>query len=67
MTLVANRMAYRSALTRLYGRRVGRPHTSCRVDAVSLRAGKGVYTATDINGVDFKRWFQWEDDGEIPV
>ncbi|MEZ3590121.1 MAG: hypothetical protein K1V84_03675 [Muribaculaceae bacterium] len=67
LTLVVDRMDYRSDLTRLYGRLVGRPHTSCRVDAVSLTAGKRVYTATDIDGVDFKRWFQWEDDGEIPV
>ncbi len=66
LPLVVDRMAYRSDLTRLYGRLVGRPHTSCRVDAVSLTAGKRVYTATDIDGVDFKRWFQWEDDGEIP-
>lgn len=67
LTLVVDRMDYRSDLTRLYGRLVGRPHTSCRVDAVSLTSGKRVYTATDIDGVDFKRWFQWEDDGEIPV
>lgn len=67
LTLVVDRMDYRSDLTRLYGRLVGRPHTSCRVDAVSLTAGKRVYTATDIDGVDFKRWFQWEDEGEIPV
>ena len=67
LTLVVDRMDYRSDLTRLYGRFVGRPHTSCRVDAVSLMVGKRVYTATDIDGVDFKRWFQWEDDGEIPV
>lgn len=58
---------YRQDLTRLYGRLMGRPHTSCRVDNITLTSGKIDYTATDIDGIDFKRWFQWEDDGSIAV
>lgn len=39
------------------------PHTAHRIDSVTLD-GRG---ATDIDGVDFKRWFQFEDDGSISV
>lgn len=56
---------FRSDLTRVYGKLIGIPHTSHRIDAVKLQSG--VISATDIDGVDFKRWFQWEDDGEIAV
>ncbi|MCM1518063.1 MAG: hypothetical protein NC117_05420 [Pseudoflavonifractor sp.] len=58
---------YRQDLTRVYGRLLGRPHTSCRVDNITLSSGEVDYTATDIDGIDFKRWFQWEDDGSIAV
>ncbi len=56
---------FRADLTRVYGKLVGSPHTSNRIDAVQLRASKAI--ADDIDGVDMKRWFQWEDDGIIPV
>lgn len=54
---------YRKDLTRIYGTLVGRPHTSGRIDAVLLN---GIHCC-DIDGVDFNRYFQWEDDGKIPV
>lgn len=58
---------FRKDLTRVYGKLVGRPHTSNRVDAATLLAGKSSVNADDIDGVDFKRYFQWEDEGEIIV
>lgn len=67
ITLKVDSIDYRSDLTRVYGKFVGRPHTSQRVDAVSVSFGGKQYRATDIDGVDFNRWFQWEDDGVIPV
>lgn len=67
ITFVADSVDYRSDLTRLYGRVVGRPHTSHRIDGVSITVGGQEYESTDIDGVDFKRYFQWEDDGEIPL
>lgn len=63
--LVCDSIDFRSDLTRVYGRLIGTPHTSHRIDGVKMTPG-GVY-ATDIDGVDFKRYFQWEDDGEIAV
>lgn len=67
ITLRVDSIDFRSDLTRLYGKLVGRPHTSQRVDAVTLNVGSKQYRSTDIDGVDFNRWFQWEDDGVIPV
>lgn len=58
---------YRADLTRVYGKLVGRPHTSNRIDGVSLTSTGSAVTSTDIDGVDFLRYFQWEDDGQIPV
>ncbi len=58
---------YRSDLTRVYGKLTGRPHTSNRIDLVQLIGTGSSATSTDIDGVDFRRYFQWEDDGVIPV
>lgn len=58
---------YRADLTRVYGKLVGRPHTSNRIDGVSLTTTGSAVTSTDIDGVDFQRYFQWEDDGQIPL
>lgn len=45
----------------------GEPHTSNRIDNVVLyKFGKPIY-AIDIDGVDFKRYFQWEDDGILSM
>lgn len=57
---------FRSDLVRLYGRLTGTPHTSHRIDSVSVEYPVRK-AASDIDGVDMKRWFQWEDDGAIPV
>lgn len=67
LAVVVDSVDFRSDLTRVYGRLVGRPHTSGRVDTASLLSGKSSWDATDIDGIDFKRYFQWEDDGEISV
>lgn len=67
LTLVVDSIDYRADLTRMYGKFVGRPHTSQQVKSITLHNGARSYAATDIDGVDFNRWFQWEDDGVIPV
>ncbi len=58
---------YRDDLTRIYGKIIGRPHTSNRIDYVKLIGAGMTAGTTDIDGVDFKRYFQWEDDGTIPI
>lgn len=45
----------------------GIPHTSNRIDEVILYYQGNPEVATDIDGVDFKRYYQWEDDTLIPV
>lgn len=42
---------------------VGIPHTSQRIDGVDLLIGNKIVKATDIDGVDFERYFQFEDSG----
>ncbi|MDE6171169.1 MAG: hypothetical protein K2L91_07755 [Duncaniella sp.] len=54
---------YRKEVTRVYGRLTGRPHTSGRIDGATL---DGIQ-CSDMEGVDFNRYFQWEEDGQIPV
>ncbi len=54
---------YRKNLTRVYGSLTGRPHTSGRIDRVTL----GGMECTDIDGIDLNRYYQWEDDGVILV
>lgn len=59
---------FRSDLTRIYGKLIGTPHTSNRIDRLTLTAGASTpCTSTDIDGIDMKRWFQWEDSFRIPV
>lgn len=60
-------VSYRTDLTRVYCKITGRPHTSDRVDAATLTSGGITLNANDIDGIDFKRYFQWEDDGSIPL
>ncbi|MCM1349404.1 MAG: hypothetical protein NC338_08330 [Firmicutes bacterium] len=63
-----NSVDFRPDLTRVYGTLNGRPHTSNRIDRLVLVTPTGKqFEATDIEGVDFKRWFQWEDSGKIEV
>ena len=42
---------------------VGIPHTSQRIDGIDLVMGNKLVKATDIDGVDFERHFQFEDTG----
>lgn len=68
LVFLADSIDFRSDLTRLYGRLSGRPHTAGRIDYITVNGdNKKPLMATDIDGVDFKRWFQWEDDGIIPL
>lgn len=67
ITLMVDSVDYRTDLTRMYGKLIGVPHTSQRIDGLTLTVSGKPYAAMDIDGVDFKRWFQWEDDGIIPV
>lgn len=54
-------------LIRVGGDLIGRPHTSARIDSVTLTTDDARIKANDIDGVDFERYFQWEDEGIIPV
>ena len=65
ITLLVDSVDYRDDLTRMYGRLIGRPHTAQRIDKIELATEKTRYEATDIDGIDFTRWFQWEDEGVI--
>lgn len=67
LKIVTDSVDYRKDLTRLYGRLVGEPHTSQRIDRITLESSGLPFSSTDIEGVDMERWFQWEDDGSIPV
>ncbi|MFG6396441.1 MAG: hypothetical protein K1V89_03755 [Muribaculaceae bacterium] len=42
---------------------VGIPHTSQRIDGIDLVMGPKLVKATDIDGIDFERYFQFEDEG----
>lgn len=67
LTFRVDSVDYRSDLTRIYGKLIGRPHTSNRIDGVTALTSGSALTSTDIDGVDFHRYFQWEDDGIIPI
>lgn len=57
----------RDGVTRISCTLLGNPHTSQRVDSCTLVVKGEAFGSLDIDGVDFKRYFQWEDDGQIPV
>ena len=67
LTFVVDSIDYRQDLTRVYGRVQGRPHTSNRIDEVQYISTGTALKSNDIDGVDFRRYFQWEDEGEIPI
>lgn len=70
MAVEIDSVDFRADLTRVHCRVIGSPHTGHRIDGVTLTAGESgsaVYPASDIEGVDFSRYFQWEDDGSIAV
>lgn len=55
-------------IVRLSATLTSMPHTSWRVDSITLNVpGNGAVGASDIDGIDFKRYFQWEDEGEIDL
>ncbi len=58
---------YRSNLTRVYCKIIGRPHTAQRIDEAQIVVTGKTYQAGDIDGVDFRRYFQWEDEGSINI
>ena len=45
----------------------GIPHTSNRIDAAELRHAGKTFSAVDIDGIDFERYFQFEDEGIIEI
>lgn len=61
--LTVESIEFRNDLTRVNCKLKGRPNTSHRIDSASL----GGKSATDIDGVDFNRYFQFEEDGVIPL
>lgn len=68
MTLTVERIETVDGGIRLYGTLNGRPHTSNRIDTLVMITADGkAVNANDIDGVDMKRWFQWEDSGTIDV
>ena len=67
LKIVTDSVDYRSDLTRYYVRLIGEPHTSQRIDRITLESAGVPFASTDIEGVDMERWFQWEEDGSIPV
>ena len=67
MDLRVDSVDFRDDLTRVYGKLMGRPHTSSRIDRLYITISGKQFESMDIDGVDMKRWFQWEDDGLIPV
>ena len=55
-------------LTRMQLRLLGHPHTAARIDSAYLFGVDSVgVRAVDIDGVDFGRWFQWEDEAVIDI
>lgn len=67
INLIIDSIDFREDLTRLYGRMIGVPHTSQKINRMEMKVGASVFNAEDIDGIDFERWFQWEDDGVISI
>ena len=67
MALAVDSIDFRSDLTRVYARVWGRPNTSQRIDAATLTLGKRSRAWTDVDGIEMKHYFQFEEDGMIPL
>lgn len=65
--LALDSIDFRHDLTRVYARISGRPHTSQRIDAVTLTMGRRALPWQDVDGIEMKRYFQFEDEGEIAL
>lgn len=60
-------ISFRKDLTRVYGKITGPHNRSAQIDKIELRSGTNKYESNDIDGFDYQRAFQWEEDGSIPV
>lgn len=67
ISFIIDSIDFRENLTRVYGCIVGLPHTSDKINGVKYLVDGDVLTANDIDGIDFHRYFQWEDDGCIAL
>lgn len=66
LTFAVDSIDCRADLTRVYGRLLGNPHTSGRIDKVTLSSGKNVHCDfTDIDPVEAGKYYQFEDEGVI--
>lgn len=66
-TLVIDSIDYRPDLTRVYCHINGTPNTAQRIDAVTLTNATRALAATDIDGVEMKHYFQFEEDGTLAL
>lgn len=46
---------------------ISAPNTSSRIDSIAMVNGAVRNMASDIDGVDFSRYFQWEEDGILKI
>lgn len=67
ISLTIDSIDFRGDLTRVYGHIDSRPNTSACINSFVLNADKTPFRATDIDGFDFERRFQWEETGVLPV
>lgn len=67
IVLVIDSIDFRSDLTRVYGHIDSRPNTSACINSFVLNADNTPFRATDIDGFDFERRFQWEETGVLPI
>lgn len=67
MNIIPDKVAKTDSGIRISLCLIGIPHTSQRVDSVDLKVGKKIVPANDIDGVDFKRYFQFEDEGVVTI
>ncbi len=67
MQLIVDSIDFRKDLTRVYCRLSRLPHTAHRIDSATLTAGTRVLAAKDIDGIEFKHYFQFEDNGSVSL
>lgn len=65
--LEVDSVMFRNDVTRVFGKLTGPHNTSARIDRIVLTHGKEKYVSNNIDGFDYERAFQWEEDGSIPV
>lgn len=67
-SLTVDSVMRRDDVTRIYGRLEWKPNRPGRIDSIRATAtDRRTFEATDIDGIDLQRWFQWEDDGVISL